>query len=309
VSLSVKQLRDFIAVSEAGSISRAAETLFVAQPALSLQIKRLEAELGVQVFVRRARGVELTQAGAELLDIARDAVAAFDSVTSRASALRKQAGGQLEIGFMAHGAGDLTPEIVRRFRARYPAATLSFRQFGFDDSLVGVGRGLVDVGFVIGPFEPAEGVEIRTLRLDPILAVVSSDHPFADLDSVSITDVVQEPFVTDCHAPGLWHDFWLAMHHRPAGPAAVAGEFVIHDDWLEAIRAGRGVSICPEATARHYPWPGIAFVPIPDMEPVAFGIAWRRTRQTPLLLAFVECSEAAAQHAGTSVLVQGARPR
>ena len=306
VTLSVKQLRDFIAVAEAGSVSRAAAALFVAQPALSLQIKRLETRLGVQLFVRQPRGVELTEAGAELLELSREAVRAIQAVDYRAAALRGHAAGRLEIGFMAHGAGDLTPEIARRFRERYPATTLSFRQFGFDDSLVGVGRGLVDVGFVIGPFERAERVEIRVLRIDPILAVVASDHPFAERDWVSISEVVQEPFVTDNHAPGLWHDYWLATHHRSAGPAAVAEEFVTHDDWLEAIRAGHGVSICPEATARHYPWPGVAFVPIPDMEPVPFGIAWQRARETPVLLAFVECAEAAAQLATNGVPVAGA---
>jgi DNA-binding transcriptional LysR family regulator len=71
MSVSIKQLREFVAVAEARSITRAAHALYVAQPALSLQVKRLESELGVQLFVRLPRGVELTEEGAELLELAR----------------------------------------------------------------------------------------------------------------------------------------------------------------------------------------------------------------------------------------------
>ena len=89
MSLSVKQLREFVAVAEAGSITRAAQTLYVAQPALSLAIRRLETQLGVTLFERMPRGVELTPEGAELLEPARRAVRDVDAVdASRTGAAR-----------------------------------------------------------------------------------------------------------------------------------------------------------------------------------------------------------------------------
>jgi DNA-binding transcriptional LysR family regulator len=294
MSVSIKQLREFVAVAEARSITRAAQALYVAQPALSLQIKRLEAELGVTLFVRLPRGVEVTEEGAELLDAARRAVRDVDAFVRRAHELREHEPEHLDVGFMAHGAGDLTPDIVRAFRARHPGVQVRFRQFGFDDSFVGVTAGLVDVGFVSGPVDVPEGVEMRLLRSDPIVAAVAADHPIAARPSVSIRDVVAEPFVTDALPDGRWHDYWLAMHHRPPGPADVAARTFSHDEWLEAVRAGLGVSICPDITARYYPRPGVAFVPVPDMDPAPFYVAWMRDGAGPLVRDFVACAEDAA---------------
>jgi len=297
MSVSVKQLREFISVAEAGSITRAAQELFVAQPALSLGIRRLETQLGLTLFRRLPRGVELTAEGAELLELARRAVRDVDVLERRARELRDPEADSLEIGFMAHGAGDLTPEILRRFRERHPGVRVTFRQFGFDDSFVGVTAGLVDAGFVSGPVVQPEDVELRLLRHDPIVAAVPSDHPFASRSSLSIVEVVAEPFVTDDQPPGPWHDYWLAMDHRPPGEPVVALRTSSHDEWLEAVRAGLGVSICPDVTARYYPRPGVTFVPVPDMEPAPFAIAWMRDRAGPLVRDFVACAVEAAEAA------------
>jgi DNA-binding transcriptional LysR family regulator len=294
MTVSVKQLREFLAVAEAGSITRAAQMLFVAQPALSLGLRRLETQLGLVLFERLPRGVRLTEEGTELLDLARRAVRDVDALERRARELREHDHAHLTIGFMAHGAGDLTPEILRAFRARRPGTRVTFRQFGFDDSFVGVTSGLVDAGFVSGPVDAPEGVEMRLLRSDPIVAAVASDHPIAALESVSIRDVVAEPFVTDDLPACRWHDYWLAMHHRPSGEAVVALQTSSHDEWLEAVRAGIGVSICPDITARYYPRPGVAFVPVPDMDPSPFYVAWLQDHASPLVLDFVECAELAA---------------
>ncbi len=298
MSVSIKHLREFVAVADAGNITRAAEALYVAQPALSLQIKRLEAELGLRLFERLPRGVQLTTDGAELLDVARRAVRDADAFERRARELRERRPEHLDVGFMAHGAGDLTPEILRAFRARRPGARVTLRQFGFDDTFVGVTAGLVDAGFVSGPVDPPDGVEMRLLRWDPIVAAVAADHPLARRESVSIREVVTEPFVTDGLPAGPWHDYWLALHHRPPGPVEVAAQTMSHDEWLEAVRSGVGVSICPDITARYYPRPGVAFVPVPDMDPSPFHIAWLRDRAGPLVVYFVDCGVEAASALG-----------
>ena len=295
MSLSVKQLREFVAVAEAGSITRAAQTLYVAQPALSLAIRRLESQLGVTLFERMPRGVELTPEGAELLEPARRAVRDVDAVLRRAHELRDRAPEHLDIGFMAHGAADLTPEILRAFREMHPGVRVTFRQFGFDDSFVGVHvrrrrrRIRERTGGGAGrrrDAAPASRPHRRRRGRGP------SDR--VAVRSVSIREVVAEPFVTDAQPAGRWHDYWLAAHHRPPGEMVVAGRYSSHDEWLEAVRAGVGVSICPDLTARYYPRPGVAFVPVPDMEPAPFHIAWLRDRTDPLVRDFVECAVRAA---------------
>lgn len=294
MSVSVKQLREFVAVAEAGSITAAAQRLYVAQPALSNAIHRLESLLGVTLFDRLPRGIELTPEGAELLEPARRAVRDVDAVMRRAQQLRDRAPEHLDIGFMSHGAADLTPEILRRFAGLHPNVRVTLRQF-FDDSFVT--SGAVDAAFVSGPVEAQEGLEMRLLRSDPIVAAVAEGHPIAAQSSVSIHEVVAEPFVTDGQPGGCWHDYWMAKQHRPPGEIAVAGAYNSHDEWLEAIRAGVGVSICPDLTARYYPRPGVAFVPVHDMEPAPFHIVWLRDRANRFIHDFVDCAARAAEAA------------
>jgi DNA-binding transcriptional LysR family regulator len=291
----ITQLRSFVAVAEAGNISHAAKALFIAQPALSLQIKRLEADLGVPLFVRLPHGVKLTAEGEQLLDAAEEALRAVDRLLDRAAALREEGGAELTVGLMAHGAGDLTPGILRRLRRRHPTVKLRFRQFDFEDTSVGLGRGLVDVGFLTGPVDPIDGIEVVTLRREPIVAAVASDHPLATRDEVSISELVTLPFITDSLPEGAWHDFWLAMHHRRPGDPVPTVTFASHDEHLDAVALDLGVSICPESTQRFYPRPGVTFVPVPDMEPAPLNLVWRRDRSSPLVLDFIASAKDAAR--------------
>jgi DNA-binding transcriptional LysR family regulator len=292
---SITQLRSFVAVAEAGNISHAAKELFVAQPALSLQIKRLETDLGVQLFDRLPQGVKLTPDGEQLLDAAEEALHAIDRLADLASALREEGATELTVGLMAHGAGDLTPGILRRLRQRHPTVRLRFRQFDFEDTSVGLGRRLVDVGFLTGPVDPIDGIEVVTLRTEPIVAAVSSDHPLATRHEVSISELVTLPFVTDQLTEGTWHDYWLAMHHRRPGDPVAKVTFASHDESLDAVALDLGVSICPESTERFYPRPGVTYVPVPDMEPAPLNLVWRRDRSTPLVRDFIACAKDAAR--------------
>jgi DNA-binding transcriptional LysR family regulator len=292
---SIAQLRSFVAVAEAGNISRAAKGLFVAQPALSLQIKRLEADLGVPLFARLPHGVELTPEGEQLLDAATDTLRAVDHLVDRAAALREEAGTELSVGLMAHGAGDLTPGILRRLRERHPTVKLRFRQFDFEDTSVGLRHSLVDVGFLTGPVDPMDGIEVVTLRSEPIVAAVACEHPLAARDEVSIQELVTLPFITDTLTEGTWHDYWLAMHHRQPGDPVPTVTFASHDEHLDAVALDLGVSICPESTQRFYPRPGVTFVPVPDMEPAPLNLVWRTDRSSALVRDFVACAKDAAR--------------
>ncbi len=290
----IARLRSFVAVAEAGSISRAAEALFVAQPALSLQIKHLETDLGVSLFERLPRGVKLTPEGEQLLGAATRVLRAFDRFADQAAALRDQRGTELQVGSMAHGAGELMPEILRLLREDHSDVKLRLRQFNFEDPTVGLGRGLVDVGFVTGPVDPVDGIEVVTLRSEPIVAAVASDHPLATRRKVSIHELLTYRFVTDTLTEGAWHDFWLAMSYRKPGDAVSKVTFALHDEALDAVALNLGVSICPASTPRFYPRPGVAWVPVYDIEPAPLNLLWRPDGSDPVLRHFVECARKAA---------------
>jgi DNA-binding transcriptional LysR family regulator len=297
-----RQYRDFVAVAEAGGFTRAAADLHVAQPALTYQIKRLESELGLRLFVRGPRGVTPTAAGEALLPLARSALQAFDAIGARAAELR---GGQLvvRVGFMGQGPGDLLPEILRSFRAMHPEVEVALVQSGFEDCFVGVRSGATDVGFMTGPLDDDPAVAFAPLFEEDVVAGMASDHPLAKRERIPIEEIVEQPLYADLHPRGRWTDWWDAVEHRGGQPVRYAGRFVHHDEWLEALRLGGGVGLCPSSTARYYPRPGLTFVPVDGMGPAEHGVLWLGGTRSLVVRDFVGIAQqlAAAHHPARSL--------
>jgi DNA-binding transcriptional LysR family regulator len=289
----VRQLRDFVALAEAGSFTRAAATLHVAQPALTYQIKRLEAELGLQLFVRGPRGVTTTPAADALLGLARTALHAVDAIGERAAELR---GGTrtLRVGFMGQGPGELLPDILRAFRAAHPDVEVALVQSGFEDCFVGVRTGATDVGFMTGPLDEDDSVAFAALFQEPVVAAMASDHPLAGRERIPIEEAVEQPLYADLHPRGRWTDWWDAIAHRGGRPVRYAGRFLHHDEWLEALRLGGGIGLCPQSTARYYPRPGLTFVPVDGMGPAEHGVLWLAESRDRIVLDFVAIAREAA---------------
>jgi DNA-binding transcriptional LysR family regulator len=291
----IRQLRDLVALADAGSFTRAAEHLHVAQPALTYQMKRLETEVGVRLFVRGPRGVTTTPECEALLPLARAAVDAMDAVLARASELRTGGHRTLRVGFMGQGPGDLLPEVLRAYRAVHADVEIILVQGGLADCFVGVRTGAADVGFMTGPLDEDEGVAFLPLFDEEVVIAMASDHPLATRERLPVEEVVQQPLYGDVHPRGRWTDWWDAMGHRGGRPVVFAGRFANHDEWLEALRLGDGIGICPASTARYYPRPGLTFVPVDGMGSAPHGVLWRAASRDPLVLDFVALAERLAR--------------
>lgn len=120
MQLELRHLRYFLAVAEELNFSRAAERLHVAQPALSAQIRQLERQLGCELFARTTRKVELTPIGAMFKKDATRIVADADAAVAKVAAAAREVHGSLRLTLVAHGAGEVGTEILRRFGAAYP---------------------------------------------------------------------------------------------------------------------------------------------------------------------------------------------
>jgi DNA-binding transcriptional LysR family regulator len=295
VTVTIRQLRDFAALAGAGSFTQASVELHIAQPALSYQIKRLEQELGVLLFDRQPRGVSLTADGRELLERGNATLRAYDALLETARRLRPDATGALRVGFMAQGPGELLPAILRTFKRTHPGVEVTLHQFGFEDCFMGVARGTTDVGFASGPIDESDGVTFVTLFEEPIVVAMAADHPLAERERLHIDDVIREPLFTDTHPPGRWTDFWNAIEHRGGGEPLVAGRFSTHDEWLEAVRLGGGIGLCPHSTARFYPRPGLVFVDLDGMAPAVQGIVCPTGTRDPLVKDFVRTAASLAE--------------
>ncbi len=280
-------MRYFVAVAEELHFGRAAARLHIAQPSLSVQIRKLEHTLGTTLLLRTSRHVELTAAGSVLLGEARRLLADAEQVAIRTREAGRGTRGGLIVGFQANAAAELTPRILAAFRAQFPAAQVEMRAHDFADPYLGLAEGEVDVAFVRLPLLMQDWLGLATLFTETRMLVVSQDSPVAVFPSVSVDQLADQPFVAR-KAPEHWRDFWLATDQRDGYPVRIGAEVGGVDECFEAILAGRGMAFTQSSTKRFYDRPGLTFIPAPSLPGSTVSIAWRRDMNSPLVRAFVQ---------------------
>lgn len=201
----LRQIRYFIAVAEAGSLSAAAERLYVSQPALSAAITELEAGVGVQLCVRqKSRGVELTPNGQSFYERARQLVRFADellwSTQSKSGPLR----GPLTIGSYRSLAPDLIPHYLSEFPKIEPEVTLNYVEGATNDLVDMLIKGEVDVA-VLYDLDLDVRLKRRTLFEKYPQLVLAADHPLAERDAVHLADLESEPFIQLTTSPAKPH--------------------------------------------------------------------------------------------------------
>lgn len=281
-------MRYFVAVAEELHFGRAASRLYISQPSLSVQIRKLEHQLGAQLFERDSRHVTLTRAGQVLYEEAERLLASADRLAAvTRDAAHNGGNGSLVVGFQANAAAELTPKILAAFQARFPQVQVEMRSHDFRDPYVGLANGSTDVAFVRPPILLQDWLSVETLFVEPRVLVMSSDWHLAERSRVSVEDVADEPFVARC-APEYWRDFWLAVESRGSHTVKLGAEVGGVDECFEAILANRGVAFTQASTQRFYDRPGLTFVPVEDLTPSSLAIAWRNDMDAPPVRQFVE---------------------
>lgn len=283
----LRALRYFVAVAEELHFGRAAARLHIAQPSLSVQIRKLEHSLGVRLFERTSRHVELTVVGAVLLEEAHRLLVGADRLVQATREAARGAHGTLVVGFQANAAAELTPKILTAYQTRHPRVQVEMRSHDFADPYVGLANGSVDVAFVRPPLLVQDWLSIETLFIEPRLLVTSSDSPLAARRRVSVEEVADEAFVGR-RAPEYWRDFWLAVDSRGQRAVRLGADVGSVDECFEAILSGRGVAFTQASTKRFYDRPGLTFVPVDGLPPSPLAIAWRNDMDAPAVNDFVE---------------------
>ncbi|MBS0291544.1 MAG: LysR family transcriptional regulator, partial [Proteobacteria bacterium] len=178
--MDMRHLRYFLAVAEEGHITRAAERLGMQQPPLSQQIRALEAELGAELFVRHAKGVDLTHAGRQLRTEALRLMNDFESMTGRMQAFVRGEHGRIEVGFTSSAAAHaFTPEVLRLCRKRHPGITLNVRENNAAEITEAVAGGQLHCGFLRLPVSQPEGVVFEPLLDEDAVLAIPKDHRLA----------------------------------------------------------------------------------------------------------------------------------
>jgi DNA-binding transcriptional LysR family regulator len=277
----LRKLRYFVAVAEELHFGRAAERLYIAQPVLSRQIRKLEQEVGTDLLLRTSRSVELTPAGLQVLDEAKQLLAAAE-VTRRRIADIAHEQAVLTIGFFI---GDEFTSARKAFSDTHPDVAINVLRIYWHNQTKVLLDGSADIAFVHLPLDD-RGLQLVPVRLEPRVAALPVSHPAAGKPEISITELADDPVIIQ---RGASHG-WQAFHNvdpRPDGRQPRPGPAVDNlEEKLQHVAAGRAISFLPASLAAAFVQPGIAYVPVSDIPPIKVCLAWEAGRSSPLIAAF-----------------------
>jgi DNA-binding transcriptional LysR family regulator len=282
--LDLRKLRYFVAVAEELHFGQAAERLYVAQPVLSRQIRRLEQEVGADLFTRSSRQVQLTPAGEQLLEEARHLLAAADAAARR---VRRAADGApgLTVGFFI---GDPISRVVRAFRRERPEVDVAVVRIYWSDQSDVLFDGRADVVFAHLPIEE-DGLTLVRLYSSPRLALLPATHRLAGAEEIELAELADDAVVMHRGATPAW-EAWHNADPRPDGRRARPGPTVANiEEKLEVVGAGEAISFVPNsvASAVHMPVDVVA-IPVVDLPPTEVYLAFKTARRSSMVDAFVD---------------------
>lgn len=295
----LRQLRYFVVAAEEGQITRAAQKLNLAQPALSRTIAQLEAQMGVKLLQRHARGVSLTPAGEELLEKAQAVLDAITDVERMSQSLARSTQGTADLGFLGTSPMIDAPDLFTKFSAEHPEFHISFHQLNFPRGSTLEWIADVDVGLCFAA-TPHPEVETQTVRSEQRVILVAKTHPLASRKEVTLADVLDETYCgTHPSLDPVRAGFWRFDDHR-GGPAPNVTEDQATNPFEVAavVASGGCIAATPASNAAHAlrALTHVVAIPVVDADPAVLSLVWRKGAESPLIDALAACARDLAEH-------------
>ncbi|MBB6092178.1 DNA-binding transcriptional LysR family regulator [Povalibacter uvarum] len=253
--MELRHLRYFITVAEEGHITRAAERLGMQQPPLSQQIRALERELDVQLFRRKPRGVELTDAGTAFLERARSILEEVDRAFATARRTARGEQGRVVVGFTGSAPfHPFVPRVIRAFREMYPLVSLVLEESGSSELVQGLHNEDIDAAFIRSPVADVVGLVVKPLLEEDMLVALPAGHALAretEDRALPLSALANEIFILYKRpgGPGLYDTIITACRGAGFSPR-VGQEAPRIISTLNLVAAGLGVSVVPASLRR-----------------------------------------------------------
>lgn len=294
--MELRQLRYFVAVAEEGNISRAAQKIFLTQPALSRQIKALEEEIGQCLLERQAHSIRLTAAGEILLREARELLLHADLVLERVSATGH--GLRLRVGYAPSFAAGILAAAVSNFTQTHQGSRVELYDFSTKEMLTGLEDDKLDIAITLRREDEARGLKWAPILKTSWNLAINRQHPLAKLPRVTLADVAKEPLVIFRRSeyPEYW-DMVAAWLRGTRQHTKITGEYDGVDSLIAAVEAGLGVALVSTSIARLFP-DRVCLKPIVSgPPPVSIHVGYRTNRSDDKpLMVFIEELRSAAKN-------------
>jgi DNA-binding transcriptional LysR family regulator len=291
--MELRHLRYFVAVAEEGHVTRAAERLGIQQPPLSQQIRALEAELEVQLFRRKPRGVELTQAGEALLAEARGILDRVEHAAAAARRTGRGEAGRIGLGFTSSASfHPFVPRIIREFREASPLVALSLEEAGTGELVDGLLAERIDAAFVRSPIGAAAELSVHSVLREEMVAALPAGHRLAARTTTGrlpLAALEPETFILYRRplGPGLY-DAIIAACQRAGYSPRIGQEAPRMLATLSLVAAGLGVTLIP-ASMQRMGIEGVAYRPLARNAGLVapLNLACRRGESAPAVRRFI----------------------
>ena len=285
--MELRQLRYVLVVADELHFGRAAERLHITQPPLTVAVKGLERELGVQLFDRTTRRVTLTAAGEAFRDRARAAVAELDAAAGDVADVAAGKSGKVKVGFVSSASYTTVPEALRAFRLHRPRVDLVLHPLTSGEQIEQLLDGDLDVGLVRDPGD-VPGLHLELLSTEDLVAVIPENHPLARQEEIRPEDLQGEPMILFPYRlmPGFVSRV-LRLFEPLAVPPAVVQQAIHQETVLGLVAAGLGMSVLPESVER-FQMPGVTTRRLAGRPQTELHVA-RPLHPSPVVDDFVAC--------------------
>src|SRR6266403_1474172 len=250
--MELRQIRSFLSIAETLHFGRTAEVIHLSQPALSLQIRALEDEIGVRLFERNRRKTALTAAGVAFREDATGALLRLDQAVHKAKLAANGKLGILRIGFISTAGNEIVPTIIRQFRELNAEVEFSLRNVLTTDQIQKLAAGSLDIGFLRLPIGGHSELEVVTVHREPFVLVVPSSHKLAKRKRVRLRETSGHDFVMyeRTYAPGF-HDLIFGMLRDARIVPNVSQTAAEISTLISLVAAHMGIAILPASAAKH----------------------------------------------------------
>lgn len=289
--MELRHLRYFVAVAERLNFSRAAEQLHIAQPPLSRQIRQLEDDLGVRLFVRNKRRVGLTDAGRVFLEEAKKLLAQATHAAEMARQAQNRESGSVRIA-IASGLGGLVSHVVAEHCRRFPAIDIECKDIFSSWQNEALRRGEIDVGFLRPPVDE-DNLECELLQEEEFFVVLPKSHPLARRASVHLIEIAEEPLVIFDRnfSIGLYDRILGLYRKQDLSPHLMLAHIEAHEEaGTIMVASGRGIFIGVGAIVTRSV-AGVEVVAVRLDEPdakIEVYVAWRKGEHSTAVAGFLD---------------------
>lgn len=286
MNIELRHLRYFVAVAEELHFGRAAQRLNISQPPLSQQIQILEKETGARLLARTNRSVQLTAAGKQFLQDARQILQQVEQAADKASRLHRGDEGELRIGFTSSAPFiTVVSDALFTFRQRFPAVHIQMQEINTRQQLAPLSEGRLDLGVMRNTLLP-ESLDHQLLLREPMFALVHRAHRLAGRPRIALSELAQEPFVFfDPQVGTALYGEILDLLGRYQIQPDIAQEVGEAMTIIGLVSTGLGVSILP-ASFRRVRLSDVVWIPLTEQDAQSeVWLVWSRQREMPAVVA------------------------